>query len=181
MEMLEISKYVVPIHDAVADCGVGFFVGDIFITAAHVIADDDRCIFLNHTRIPLLPRDAIMTSTSDKKGLRTDYIMFRINGINSPLSLSRTKPMVGDWLKCVSFSHEMTYDTPEERLPHIVCDAEVVSHYENYFSCNMDRVLFAGTSGSPILKKGEVIGLLCGGYINNPYQIVFQSASIIPV
>ena len=179
--MTDYKQYIVPIFNTDYSEGVGFFVGDHLITAAHVICKGQPFIVMNDKKCYLAKEDARLlelyneNSTYDN-GL--DIAVFSFNGINSPLKFSHTSVDVGAQLVSRAFfrhySEEFGDALSVEETSGIV--TEVMG---NFFKCDLNRILRSGSSGSPVFSNDEVVGILCGNYETDPEnRILFLSGHV---
>lgn len=187
---MDIGKYVIPVFGE-AQCGCGFFVGNIFITAGHVAL---KCnlpltIWFNGNKLRLGYDNLIKIAFSKElssSGECGDFAVFRFEDVNSPLVLSNALPAVGQKLCCI------TYDTihsdtniggipaifsQEERISNVVTSAIVRAETKgNFFACDTESILHEGNSGSPLIDAdNKVVGILHAG-TKIPDCCVFQSA-----
>lgn len=161
---LELQNCVFPIYDGGEIIGQGFIADGCFITAAHVLNDFPLCkVNFNGNIIELSNYNPLYYGKGDYHDPKIlDVIILRFDGINSPLHLSEYLPQKDETLEsyCV---HEITDQTslnPNCRLS--IEPAYPLGEEEgNYFYCNCKR--FEGSSGSPLLKRNEVVGILHGG------------------
>lgn len=103
--------------------GNGFFVGDYFITAAHIIAENEGIngqsnpfIIWNDKRIVLSRKNTMIWNMlpTDKDGNRYGYedkslgdvSVFKVDGVNSPFKLSECVPKEGQILRS-DFYHKL--------------------------------------------------------------------------
>lgn len=127
--MVDYCDYIYPIFVHIADnnnssrpslVGNGFVISDYFITAAHIISDNQNqsnksnpYVIINGNEIELLesnsykwktlPYDTMGHPYGHKKPENGDVAIFKITGIQSPLKLSKSLPMYGDTLQCTFF------------------------------------------------------------------------------
>lgn len=82
------------------------------------------------------------------------------------LPLGSTAPAVGDAIEVQGFPYGMG---PAATYGHI---AALNIPIEGYHMSNiLDLTVAGGNSGSPVLMKGKVIGVLWGGFINSPHSL----------
>lgn len=169
--------------------GCGVLVGDLFITAGHVIEHAvSAWVYINHTNHLLRKEDAVFYSFDDNEKLDTecsDIAVFRLKGVEpSALTLADEFPYVGEDLISVSFRCPSKrakvmfgYACNDDEFELVVCDAGVTELSCNFFACDMSVTIKPGSSGSPVIDKaGRVVGVLHGGKDN---QCVFQSVKSI--
>ena len=183
-----IEKYVFPVccgtKDGESD-GCGVLVGDLFVTAGHVIEHAVVAhVYIDHVDYELRKEDAVYYSFDDKESLDTnasDIAVFMLEGVEpSPLTLAEDLPSIGDDLISVSYLHyakknanaTSIFDANIEVYEKLVCNAKVTEISENFFASEMEVQLKPGSSGSPVLAGNKVIGILHGG---KDSQCVFQS------
>ena len=187
-----IEKYVFPVccgtKDGESD-GCGVLVGDLFVTAGHVIEHAVVAhVYIDHVDYELRKENAVYYSFDDKAILDTnesDIAVFKLEGVSpSPLTLAEELPSIGDDLISVSYLHyakkninaTSIFDATIEIYEKLTCDAKVTEISGNFFACEMEVQLKPGSSGSPVLAGNKVIGILHGGYES---QCVFQSTGSI--
>ena len=191
MSNMDYSKYIFPL-DSTTD-GSGVLVGNLFITAGHVIEMSTKpAVVIEGRSYPLDKMDALVFDTNpDKRTDGYDVAIYRLPNLISPLLLSETTPSEGEELLSCSFKHNVS-GTPglssnifssgikEEWLfeNHL---GKVISHYDNYFECQFEETLSKGSSGSPILKGEEVAGILYGDKDgkNSSKTVLFLSSAVI--
>ena len=152
-------QYVLSIISDNYNEGCGVMVGDMFITAGHVIY---KCvnpsIRWNGKKIPLI--NPIVFHNDENNSDSYDIAVYSIPKANSPLVLSDIVPEKGDVLKSCSWRM-----LGEE---YVECNAVVNGLKDgNYYAANTDEQLKPGSSGSPVFLNGEVVGILCAGNYNN--------------
>ena len=169
--------------------GCGVLVGDLFVTAGHVIEHSMVAhVYIDHVDYELRKEDAVYYSFDDKDSLDTnasDVAVFKLEGVTqSPLALAENSPSNDDDLTSISYLHygkknpnaTSVFDTTIEVYEKLVCNAKVTELSNNFFVRNMEVQLKPGSSGSPVLDGNKVVGILHGGKDN---QCVFQSTESI--
>ena len=187
------EKYVVPIMGQ-AQQGCGFFVGNYFITAGHVIEGCESPLFvwLEGKVFVLDKSKAIKVCYSPKmtgNGFEADFAIFAVDGVNSPLEFADYQPTQRQELCCITYDTVVTRnETPgipaifavNEDIVRNVTSAVVREEtLGNFFACNTLSILKKGNSGSPLLDaNNRVVGILRGGtYI--PECCIFQYIQIV--
>lgn len=99
-----------------------------------------------------------------------DIVVYKVNGINSPLRLAEKLPMSGQQLSC-NFYHKKPLPEGNATNNHqsflwrttgVV--QEFVPKVPNFFIAKMEpRHPFKGSSGSPLFKGDKVYGILHSG------------------
>lgn len=153
------KQYVLSIISDNYNEGCGVMIGDMFITAGHVIC---KCvkprIQWNGKIIPLMNPIVLHNDGNYSDGY--DIAIYSIPNANSPLVLSDTVPEKGEVLKSCSWRL-----LGEE---YVECNAVVNGLKEgNYYAADTDEQLKSGSSGSPVFLNGEVVGILCAGNCND--------------
>lgn len=180
--MLETDKYIVPIFNLDNTEGIGFFVGNYFVTAGHVVLTGSPFIFFKGKQYWLEKEKALLLKTLESESTfenGLDIAVFYIEAIDSPLEFSNIPVSVGTELtsRC-SFRHyseEFGEAWSIERIP-----GRVSHEMGNFFKCDLSRTLHEGSSGSPILLDDKVIGILCGNFPEDPEnRILYMKASAI--
>ena len=176
-------KYVVPVFDRIHTCGQGCFVGDYFLTSGHIIDKETKFLFWNKERLTLDPKEALsvqIISEGKDENSQNDFALFRFNGINSPLMLSGCIPQVGTTLNCITWVNDNDTSKVDGFLKRITCKGEVIRNYHHFFSCQMNRKLYKGSSGSPLILNNMVWGILSGlDNGNGKDELFFQSSAYI--
>ena len=194
--MKEIFKnWVFPVccgtENSVSD-GCGVLVGNLFITAGHVIEHAvTASVYINHESHQLRKEDAVFYSFYDKEEFDSkcsDIAVFKLEGIEpSPLTLREDAPTVGEVLISVSFRRPSKrdkalfgYASDDDEFELVACDAKVAELSCNFFACEMSVTLRPGSSGSPVIDSaGRVVGILHGGVEGMDNQCIFQSTESI--
>lgn len=165
---MELSQYIFPIYSGGTIVGQGFVADGYFITAAHVVQDFPGCFaVLNEKRFDMAKKEAAFIGDGDidHDPLVIDAALFPFDSIDSPLHLSNYAPHKGDTLEnyCVHEVMDVSSLNPHFNL---TMEPAVINGDEegNYFYCHCKR--FKGSSGSPLLKGNEVVGIMYGGNDN---------------
>lgn len=139
--------------------GCGVMVGNMFITAGHVISKSETPrIIWNGKNIPLTNPIAFHNYENESESY--DIAVYSVPNANSPLVLSDFVPEKGDVLKSCSWRL-----LGEE---YVECNAIVNGLKDgNYYAAETDEQLKSGSSGSPVFLNGEVVGILCAGNCND--------------
>jgi hypothetical protein len=198
--MIDIRNYILPIYVHIdfgcteirpSFIGNGFIVNDYFITAHHVIADNQNIngqsnpyIIINGVECELTVEKSHSWKTTpcDKNGNAIghddknngDFIAYKIEGLRSPLHLAECPPKYGEVLDCC-FYHNVnpsihTMDNSEEHSSVYYWETRGTVMGSDGFSGNFFGATFetchptdGGSSGSPLFKDNEVYGILHGG------------------
>lgn len=193
MTTTQIDSFVVPVM-GLAQQGCGFFVGNYFITAGHVIGDGEfsPSIVFEGKRIVLDKNKALKVCYSEQISgdeSESDFAVFAVDGINSPLKLADYKPLAGQVLRCITYDTVVQKDemhgtleifATKEEIVTVNCTATVREEtLGNFFACDTDSILKKGNSGSPVIDSdNNVVGILRGGtYL--PECCIFQYAGVI--
>lgn len=157
--MKEFKQYVLPIISDNYNEGCGVMVGDMFITAGHVISKcENPRIKWNGKNMPLV--NPIVFHNNENESGSYDIAVYSVPGANTPLVLSNVTPEKGDVLKSCSWRM-----LGEE---YVECNAILNGLKEgNYYAADTDKQLKPGSSGSPVFLNGEVVGILCAGNCND--------------
>lgn len=152
------KQYVLSIVSDNYNEGCGVMVGNMFITAGHVISKcENPSIKLNGKNIPLMNPIVLRNDENNSEGY--DIAVYSIPA-KSPLVLSDVIPEKGDILKSCSWRM-----LGEE---YVECNAVVNGLKDgNYYAADTDEQLKPGSSGSPVFLNGEIVGILCAGNCND--------------
>lgn len=170
---IDFKQYIPKIYVEGKEAGCGIFIGDYFITDAHVISPclyhyvefEGRRLFLNN-ECNVYFRD------NEKDPLGYDLAVYKFDNIMSPFVLENSFPECGNNLIIPFYDVQNNYFT--------VCTANVTDIREgNYFGVNSSKILSVGNSGSPIIQSNRVYGLLNGGKPGDFFCIFLSSKSTI--
>ena len=179
------KEFVFPTVDDLND-GCGVLVGNLFITAAHVVQEHDFMLFIEGKTICLNKKEALIFKY-DQSESGADVAIFRLDGYYSPLELDTQLPEKGMILDSISFEHvvegksnvkSIFLDDSKDWYKLIECQTTINELAGNFFQCNTSTILKPGSSGSPVFRNGKVFGILHGGHPGKP-TCVFQSAQSI--
>ena len=153
------KQYVLSIISDNYNEGCGAIVGEMFITAGHVISKcENPRIRWDGKNIPLI--NPIVFYNDENESESYDIAVYSVPNANSPLAFSNVVPEKGDVLKSCSWRM-----LGEE---YVECNAIVNGLKEgNYYAADTDKQLKPGSSGSPVFLNGEVVGILCAGNYKN--------------
>ena len=183
------ENVVVPIAIGYSD-GNGVVVGDMLITAGHVVNKGDVLhVNINGDAYSLDSNDAIvcLVEKSNEEGLFNDCAVYKLNRhYNDPI-IENFIPTAGDVLQSVSYKHTVTKETTDgigffgtqynERYELCTSRATVVDIVGNFIICEMEEPLEEGRSGSPLICGDKVVGILHGGIEGK--TCIFQSMASI--
>lgn len=164
---MKIEDCICPIIDEGKVVGQAFYADNYLITSAHIIKDFPDCYFQegsNKTYLSKFMPSIVYLGKGDfcNNPNELDVIIFYIDGINSLLHLSDYTPRRIDTLSscCVEWIEDEKVRNPI--VKHTTEKAYPLGEEEgNYFYCYCKR--FQGSSGSPLLKGNEVVGIMQGG------------------
>lgn len=185
-----IKDYIHPIMDGNDCVGQGFEADGYFITAAHVVKDNPNCyVMIGEHKIPLCnykfhygrkTLDASFIGKGDtyKDKDQIDIVMYEFGSSDSPLHFNIHTPTMGE----VFSSHcvNPVYDSGTNKYynEYSVEKALVLGEEDgNYFYCKCKR--FEGSSGSPLLWKNQVVGIMHGGESKYLYCAFLKIESFI--
>jgi len=159
LDITKMKQYVLSIISDNYNEGCGVMVGDMFITAGHVISKSENpSIKWNGKNIPLI--NPIVFHNDENDSDSYDIAVHSIPNAKSLLVLSDVVPEKGDVLKSCSWRM-----LGEE---YVECNAIVNGLKDgNYYAAETDEQLKSGSSGGPIFLNGEVVGILCAGNCND--------------
>lgn len=188
-----IEIFIVPIIGQ-AQQGCGFFVGNYFITAGHVIEENNCPLFVYFEGKEFILDKTKAVKICYSKELTTDentsdFAVFEFNDISSPLELADYEPVAGQELRFITYDTVVVNnDNPDlpaifstsDRIEKVISSAIVREEKQGkFFACDTKSILKKGNSGSPLLdSNNRVVGILRGGtYI--PECCIFQNAKSI--
>ena len=188
------EDYILFIDGGLSNDGVGFFIGNTFITAGHVINDNIiHTINVNGRKIELKKSDAIYLNCAEYDNVSPDIpdlAIFEFKDINSPLILANDSPTEGQCLDFISKRRVVEKNkvngipsifTQSESIKTHSCKGEVVAHDADYWECHTDKILRKGDSGSPVMKGNSVYGVLVGGKPGAPKCVFLSAESIMKI
>ncbi|MBR3911838.1 MAG: trypsin-like serine protease [Alistipes sp.] len=183
------ENYVIPIAVGCCD-GNGVVVGDLLMTAGHVVNKGDTIhINIKGDTYSLNKNDAIvcLEEKSNEEGLFNDCAVYKLNNRYNHLTIENYIPTVGDILQSVSYKHIVEKQTADcvgfwgtqykESYELCTLRATVVDIIGNFIICEMNEPLEEGRSGSPLICGDKVVGILHGGIEGK--ICVFQSIASI--
>lgn len=182
--MTDYKKYVFETQDDM-NYGCGVLVGDMFVTAGHVVAEHPFYAIIEGKKYVFDKKDAILYLWNEEKASdegSVDIAVFKVEGVNSPLVFADYIPDIGDCMRSVSYECKEGECVIEDNInlknlsansilksstfPYFEindCKAEVVAFTGNYTICKTDVILKPGSSGSPLIRNNKVFGILHGG------------------
>jgi len=216
---MDYTKYIFPIYStsesplcpgkrfASSFEGNGFFVGNYFVTAGHVINQcNEPCILYDGKEVLLNRQTKLLHKDMpyDEKGRpighdnpeNADIAIYSMNDviINSPLFFSETFPQLGETLDNIYYNYTQAeienyaknHEIKDKSLCIWECKGMVHEdpndHCGDFFEATMSpsHPYGGGSSGSPIFMGSKVYGVLhAGGSVNHPEICVFFSAARI--
>lgn len=170
------KKYIHPICDGSnLDEGFGFRIQNLFITAAHVISCMKKPIVrIDGVEHVLYKQDALLYSSYTDEfhdSNKCDIAVYKLNCERSPLEFSINIPEVKDSVECITLKHSVSqtnnsnlWGLSQNILELRKISGVVIDVSDNYIYCRMnDASLHKGNSGSPVLWKDKVVGVLSAG------------------
>lgn len=179
--------------DGGAANGVGFFVGDLFITAGHVIEHGQKFIIYCGEKIELSKSAAIYLNCAGGGHISpevSDLAVFAYRGADSPLVFAENPPALGQHLQVVSkrrvVKHVGAGGLPpifcsEEFIETYTCNGKLTSHCAGYWEMQMDKPLCEGDSGSPFMDGKQVYGVLVGGEPGTSRCVFLSSVNVLEI
>ena len=164
---MKIEDCIYPVIDDGKVVGQAFYADNYLITSAHLIKEFPNCYFMDgpyKTCLSKYKPSIVYMGKGDfcNDPNELDVIVIYIDGKISPLHLSAYSPQRTDTLN--SCCAEWTEDK-NARNPIVKFTTEKVyplgEEEGNYFYCYSKR--FQGSSGSPLLKENQVVGIMQGG------------------
>lgn len=154
---------IYPIFDTTnKTAGSGAMIGDLFITAGHVIKrTPDPHLVVNGRIILFAPSRMLCLADEGKEG-GLDLAIYRMPELRSNLTLFDGMLEPKTVLKSISYIPNSDGHEPSE------CEAEVVDFpLHSYFGATTSAILRNGTSGSPVLTNNMVAGILSLGNVDS--------------
>ncbi len=179
------KDFVFPTVDDLND-GCGVLVGNLFVTAAHVVQEHDFRLRVDGKDVCLKKDDAILFKYKQAED-GADIAVFRLEGFNSPLEFDTSTPQTDMLLDSISYEHivegspntdNIFLDESRDCYKLIECNATIEELAGNFYQCKTSVILKPGSSGSPVFHNGKVFGILHGGQLGTNH-CVFQSSSSI--
>ncbi|MBP3253841.1 MAG: trypsin-like peptidase domain-containing protein [Prevotella sp.] len=179
------KNYVFPTVDDLND-GCGVLVGNLFVTAAHVVQEHDFRLWVDGKEVRLKKDDSILFKYKQAED-GADIAVFRLEGFNSPLEFDTSTPQTDMLLDSISYEHivegspntdNIFLDESRDCYKLIECNATIEELAGNFYQCKTSVILKPGSSGSPVFHNGKVFGILHGGQLGTNH-CVFQSSSSI--
>ena len=179
------KNYVFPTVDDLND-GCGVLVGNLFVTAAHVVQEHDFRLWVDGKEVRLKKDDSILFKYKQAED-GADIAVFRLEGFNSPLEFDTSTPQTDMLLDSISYEHivegspntdNIFLDESRDCYKLIECNATIEELAGNFYQCKTSVILKPGISGSPVFHNGKVFGILHGGQLGTNH-CVFQSSSSI--
>lgn len=179
------KEFVFPTVDDLND-GCGVLVGNLFVTAAHVVQEHDFHLFIEGKNICLRKEDALLFKYKQAED-GADISVFRLDGYKSPLEFDTSLPQKDMLLDSISYEHVVESSTSlgnvflnesKDWYKLIECQATIDELAGNFYQCKTSAILKPGSSGSPVFHNGKVFGILHGGQVGTNL-CVFQSSSSI--
>lgn len=193
---MEHIDYILPVYFDKAEGpyihGNGFFIDNLFITAAHVPEKDAASIGIPYIywkgeKLLLNDTSHLFTSynvdeekpESFESDVAADLAVFSFSNITSPLTLSQELPNVGMRLSC-NFHHSTAPTSIEDDKDCYLWETigvvdDYVSNVSNFFIAKMTPSHpNGGSSGCPLFSDGKVYGILHSGCDN---MCAFYSAA----
>lgn len=163
---MEVKDYIYPIYSGSTIIGQGFIADGFFITAAHLVVDHPLCyVVIKEAKIELAKTEPIFYLDDDDyhhDSQLADVVLFRFDDNDSPLHLSEYSPQRSDILDSICTQEVLDLSSLNPPVEHTIVPAHPLEEEEgNYFYCECNR--FGGSSGSPLLKGNEVVGIMHGG------------------
>lgn len=164
------NGFIVPIFSGGACCGNGFFVGDLFFTSGHVVANSpEPYIEIDSKRIKLVKDIRLTCHRTDDNPDSYDIAIFKIVEMRSDLAFNYGEIGTDMCFESISFNEKSGgFTMPEYCTAKIIGDEYtniLGEDFQNsiYFGIETSKSLKEGCSGSPVFLNGKVIGILTGG------------------
>lgn len=180
------KEFVFPNVDDLND-GCGVLVGNLFVTAAHIVQEHDFHLFINGKNIWLRKEDALLFKYKQAED-GADIAVFCLEGYKSPLEFDTSSPQKGMHLDSISYEHIVEGSSSLENIFQneskdwykvIECQATIDELAGNFYQCKTSAILKPGSSGSPVFHNGKVFGILHGGQVGTNLCVFQSSCSIL--
>lgn len=185
------KPYIFPIRSTTD--GSGVIVGDLFITAGHVIEDGIIPVVVIMGKSYSLDKEKALffDVNPSKRSDGYDVAVYRLDGVSSPLKLANAPLSEGKEVLSCSYRHTISGEPGlssnifsskiKENWIFEQRKGRIVSYYDNYFECQFEEPLSQGSSGSPIIDEDKVAGVLYGDKEgkNSSNTILFLSSGVI--
>ena len=154
--------------------GNGFLVGKYFVTAGHCVEKSKPYVRINDKLIRL-SNPLICLNDNNCDGF--DIAIFEMDCEESPLRFSKIEIQKNDLLRCETYRLEYVvekgqsiFERQEKVISHFIStqahiyvDKDGDFREGNYFCFITEKSLMQGSSGSPIFRGNEVVGIMHGG------------------
>ena len=180
------KDFVFPTVDDLND-GCGVLVGNLFVTAAHVVQEHDFRLRVDGKDVCLKKDDAILFKYQQAED-GADIAVFRLEGFNSPLEFDTSTPQTDMLLDSVSYGHivegspntdNIFLNESRDCYKLIECKATIEALAGNFFQCKTSVILKPGSSGSPVFHKGNVFGILHARQLGTNHCVFQSSCSVL--
>ena len=167
MTMVDYDKFILPLNGSLE--GTGVLVGNLFITAGHVVVGSaEPFIVISGVSYYLTANNRIFIDDNPSKSCEGfDLAIYRLDCTESPLVLANDVPKKATNLVSLSRHIVVTrtssgiFGLHQDRVLERI-NGKVTGYFENYFECKMEGELCKGRSGSPLLIGNKVVGILYG-------------------
>ena len=180
------KEFVFPTVDDLND-GCGVLVGNLFVTAAHVVKENDFYLFKDGKNICLRKEDAFLFKYIQAED-GADVAVFRLDGCNSPIEFDTSSPQKDMLLESISYEHvvekssnlgNVLLNGTKDYYKLVKCQATIDELAGNFYQCKTSVILKPGSSGSPVFRNGKVFGILHGGQVGKNICVFQSSCSIL--
>lgn len=172
------NKYIVPIYCDNEFNGTGFIIGNLLITAAHVVETEKNICFFhfNRKKIEIGPENNLIFEYPKEKSMQghdnifLDLAIYQLSGINSPLELRM--PSLKDICTYQGYSDSSLlmdlYDNIrlDDKDWYYPLEKEKPIRINNTYLSVMG-ICKKGNSGGPLFQGEYVVSMLVG---NQQYQ-----------
>lgn len=145
--------------------GHGFLANDFFVTAVHVLRDNDNAfVMIKGEKVEFDKIQPVYVGRGrDNDPNSTDIAFFKFKNVEGGFSVLDYTPQKDDVLEsCCLQKKEGNTDNEEYEID--LEPAYALGEVEgNYFHCKCNR--HEGSSGSPLIKGNHVIGIMHGGEV----------------
>lgn len=163
--MMNTKENIFVIKSGKIEVGYGFLAEGYFITAVHVLSDNDNCfVTINGEKIEFSKVTPVFVGRGRVNDPNfVDLAFFKFENIDGGFPILDYIPQKDDVMESCCL-HKKDENTVNEEYELDVEPAYALGETEgNYFHCKCNRQ--EGSSGSPLINGNQVIGIMHGGSV----------------